>query len=42
MQEYQLRDVTSAIMQVRDIDIPEDQELIDIIASQFAIGQWKN
>ena len=35
------RDVTSAIMQVRDIDIPENQVLIDIIANQFILDNGR-
>ena len=31
------RDVTSAIMQVKDIDIPEDKILIDIITNEFSL-----
>ena len=31
------RDVTSAIMQVKDIDIPDDKILIDIITNEFSL-----
>ena len=31
------RDVTSAIMQVKDIDIPDDKVLIDIITNEFSL-----
>ena len=32
-----LKDVTSAIMQVRDIEIPEDEVLIDIVPNKFML-----
>ncbi|MDR0979117.1 MAG: hypothetical protein LBL91_04205, partial [Lachnospiraceae bacterium] len=35
------KDVTSAIMQVKDIDIPEDKVLIDIITNQFVLDNGK-
>jgi len=35
------RDVTSAIMQIKDIDIPDDKELIDIIASEFTLDSGR-
>ncbi len=35
------KDVTSAIMQVRDIDIPDDKVLIDIIANEFYLENGK-
>ncbi len=35
------RDVNSAIMQVRDIDIPEDKVLIDIVTDRFALDNGK-
>ena len=35
------RDVTSAIMQIKDIDIPEDKELIDIIATEFVLDNGR-
>ena len=35
------RDVTSAILQIKDIDIPEDKELIDIIASEFLLDNGR-
>ena len=35
------KDVTSAIMQVKDIDIPEDKLLIDIVASQFVLDNGR-
>ena len=31
------RDVTSAIMQVKDIDVPEDKIIIDIITEEFSL-----
>ena len=31
------KDVTSAIMQVKDIDMPEDKTLIDIVANEFSL-----
>lgn len=31
------KDVTSAIMQVKDIDIPEDKVLIDIVTNEFSL-----
>lgn len=35
------KDVNSAIMQVRDIDIPEDKVLIDIVTDKFALDNGK-
>lgn len=35
------KDVTSAIMQVKDIDIPDDKVLIDIIANEFSLDNGK-
>lgn len=35
------KDVNSAIMQVRDIDIPEDKVLIDIVTDRFALDNGK-
>lgn len=35
------KDVNSAIMQVRDIDIPEDKVLIDIVTDQFVLDNGK-
>lgn len=35
------KDVNSAIMQVRDIDIPEDKVLIDIVTDQFVLDTGK-
>ena len=35
------KDVTSAILQIRDIDIPEDKELIDIIANEFVLDNGR-
>ncbi len=35
------RDVTSAILQIKDIDVPEDKELIDIIASEFSLDNGR-
>lgn len=35
------RDVTSAIMQVKDIDIPEDKTLIDIVTNEFLLENGK-
>ncbi|MBE5820708.1 MAG: cell division protein FtsA [Clostridiales bacterium] len=35
------KDVTSAIMQVKDIDIPEDKLLIDIVTSQFVLDNGR-
>ncbi len=35
------KDVNSAIMQVRDIDIPEDKVLIDIVTDQFVLDGGK-
>ena len=31
------KDVSSAIMQVRDIDIPDDKVLIDVVAEEFSL-----
>ncbi len=35
------KDVTSAIMQVKDIDIPEDKVLIDIITNEFSLDNGR-
>ena len=35
------KDVTAAIMQVRDIDIPEDKVLIDIVANEFSLDNGR-
>lgn len=35
------KDVTSAIMQVKDIDIPDDKVLIDIVANQFSLDNGR-
>ncbi|MBO4816642.1 MAG: cell division protein FtsA [Clostridia bacterium] len=35
------RDVTSAIMQVKDIDIPEDKTLIDIVTNEFSLDNGR-
>lgn len=35
------KDVNSAIMQVRDIDIPDDKVLIDIVTDQFVLDNGK-
>lgn len=35
------KDVTSAIMQVKDIDIPDDKILIDIIANEFSLDNGR-
>lgn len=35
------KDVTSAIMQVKDIDIPDDKVLIDIVANQFILDNGR-
>ena len=35
------KDVASSIMQVKDIDIPEDKVLIDIVASEFSLDNGK-
>ncbi len=35
------KDVISAIMQVKDIDIPEDKVLIDIVASEFSLDNGR-
>ena len=35
------KDVTSAIMQVKDIDIPEDKVLVDIIANEFSLDNGR-
>ncbi len=35
------KDVNSAIMQVRDIDIPEDKVLIDIVTDKFVLDNGK-
>lgn len=37
----QVRDVASAIIQVRDIEIPEDKELIDIVPDKFILEDGK-
>jgi len=36
------KDVASSIMQIRDIDVPEDKVLIDIIASEFFLDNGKS
>ena len=36
-----LKDVTSAIIQVRDIEIPEDKVLIDIVPDKFILDDGK-
>ncbi len=36
-----LKDVTSSIMQVRDIEIPEDKVLIDIVPDKFILDDGK-
>ena len=36
-----VRDVASAIIQVRDIEIPEDKELIDIVPDKFILEDGK-
>ena len=35
------KDVTSAIMQVKDIDIPEDKTLIDIVTNEFSLDNGR-
>ena len=35
------KDVTSAIMQVKDIDIPEDKILIDIVTNEFSLDNGR-
>ncbi len=35
------KDVTSAIMQVKDIDVPDDKVLIDIIANEFSLDNGR-
>ena len=35
------KDVTSAIMQVKDIDIPDDKVLIDIVANEFSLDNGR-
>ena len=35
------KDVTSAIMQVKDIDIPDDKALIDIVANEFSLDNGR-
>ena len=35
------KDVTSAIMQVKDIDIPEDKVLVDIVTSEFSLDNGR-
>ena len=35
------KDVSSAIMQVRDIDIPEDKVLIDIVTNEFSLDNGR-
>lgn len=35
------KDVNSAIMQVRDIDIPEDKVVIDILANEFSLDNGR-
>ncbi len=36
------KDVTSAIMQVKDIDIPDDRVLIDIVANEFSLDNGRS
>ena len=36
------KDVASSIMQIRDIDVPDDRVLIDIIASEFILDNGKS
>ena len=36
-----LKDVSSALMQVKDIDIPEGKTIIDIVASEFILDDGK-
>lgn len=35
------KDVTSAIMQIRDIDIPDDKVLIDIVPNEFSLDNGR-
>ena len=35
------KDVTSAMMQVKDIDIPDDKLLIDIVANEFSLDNGR-
>ena len=35
------KDLNSAIMQIRDIDIPDDKVLIDIVANEFALDNGR-
>lgn len=35
------KDVTSAIIQVKDIDIPDDKVLVDIVASEFSLDNGR-
>ena len=35
------KDVTSAIMQVKDIDVPEDKMLIDIVTNEFSLDNGR-
>lgn len=36
------KDVSSAIMQIKDIDVPEDKALIDIVANDFYVDNGRN
>ena len=36
-----LKDVTSALMQVKDIDVPDGKTLIDVVAEQFVLDDGK-
>ena len=36
-----VKDVTSAIMQVKDIDVPEGKQIIDIVENQFILDNGK-
>lgn len=35
------KDVTSALMQVKDIDVPDDKMLIDIVANEFSLDNGR-
>ena len=35
------KDVTSAIIQIKDIDIPDDKILVDIVASEFSLDNGR-
>ena len=35
------KDVTSAILQIKDIDVPDDKVLIDIIANEFSLDNGR-